>query len=160
MKYFTFHLLNVATLALALRPKQGVARLWANRKTRESHHMLPGVQRVWGNEPSHSRVNSHVGNWSPKWILKPSKRDCRGQNPSPRGVLYIIGKLLKRKCLKWAHIADLDIWNTSYGQKKGRRTNWQFDSQPLKVRNRPNFLAFRWCATYLGKLSTRATTLL
>jgi hypothetical protein len=23
------------------------------------HHMLLGVQRVWGNEPSHSQVNSH-----------------------------------------------------------------------------------------------------
>jgi hypothetical protein len=34
------------------------------------------------------------------------------------GVLYIIGKLLERRCLKWSRI--LDIWNTSYGQKKGR----------------------------------------
>jgi len=25
----------------------------------------------------------------------------------------------------------------SYGQKKGRESNWQFDSQPLKVKNRP-----------------------
>jgi hypothetical protein len=32
---------------------------------------------------------------------------------------YIIGKLLERRCLKSACIAHLDIWNTSYGQKKG-----------------------------------------
>jgi hypothetical protein len=45
----------------------------------------------------------------------------------------------------------LDIWNTSYGQKKGRESNCQIDSRPLKVRNRPDFLACRWCATYCWK---------
>jgi hypothetical protein len=53
------------------------------------------------------------------------------------GVLYINGKLLKRRCLKWARIAHSDICNTSYGQKKGRESNCQFDSRPLKVGNRP-----------------------
>jgi len=53
------------------------------------------------------------------------------------GVLYINGKLLKRRCLKWARIAHSDICNISYGQKKGRESNCQFDSQPLKVGNRP-----------------------
>jgi hypothetical protein len=48
-------------------------------------------------------------------------------------------------------MTHLDIWNTSYGQKKGRESNWQFDSRPLKVKNRPNFLAWRWCATYCWK---------
>jgi len=38
--------------------------------------------------------------------------------------------------------------NTSYGQKKGRESNWQFDSRPLKVRNRPDFLTCRWCEKY------------
>jgi hypothetical protein len=32
--------------------------------------------------------------------------------------------------------------------KKGQESNHQFDSRPLKVRNRPNFLACRWRATY------------
>jgi hypothetical protein len=54
-----------------------------------------------------------------------------------RDVLYIIGKLLERRCLKWARLAHLNIWNTSYGQKKGRESNYQFDSRPLKVGNRP-----------------------
>jgi hypothetical protein len=27
----------------------------------------------------------------------------------------------------------------SYGQKKGQESNWQFDSQPLKVKNRYDF---------------------
>jgi hypothetical protein len=38
------------------------------RVTRESLHMLPGVQGVWGHEPSHSQGNSHVGSWSPKGL--------------------------------------------------------------------------------------------
>jgi len=64
---------------------------------------------------------------------------------------YIIGKLLECRCLKWTRITHLDIWNTSYGQKKGREWNWLFDSQPLKVRNRLNFFACRWRATYCWK---------
>jgi len=52
-------------------------------------------------------------------------------------VLYINEKLLKRRCLKWARITHSDICNTSYGQKKGRESNCQFDSRPLQVGNRP-----------------------
>jgi hypothetical protein len=37
--------------------------------------------------------------------------------------------------------------STSYGKKKGRELNWQFDSRPLKVRNRPDLGACRWSAT-------------
>jgi hypothetical protein len=131
----------VATLALGLQPRQGVTRLWAKRETQESHHMLPRVQRVWGNEPSHSQMNSHCGSWSSKWTPKSLQRDCRGQNPSAWKVLYIIRKLWKLRCLKWTRIAHLDIWNTSYGQKKGQESNCQFDSWPLKVENQPKFLA-------------------
>jgi hypothetical protein len=58
---------------------------------------------------------------------------------------------LKFTCLKWAPIAHLDIWNTSYGQKKGRESNWQFDSWPLKVGKRPDSLAFRQHVTYRWK---------
>jgi hypothetical protein len=58
---------------------------------------------------------------------------------------------LKCRCLKWACMTHLDIWNTSYGQKKGRKSNWQFDFWPLKVENWSDFLACRWRATYLWK---------
>jgi hypothetical protein len=34
-------------------------------------------------------------------------------------------------------MTHLDIRNTSYGQKKGQESNWQFDSRPLKVGIRP-----------------------
>jgi hypothetical protein len=141
----------VATLVLGSRLRQGVARLRVKRDTRESLHMFLGVQRVWGNEPSHSQVNSHVGSWSPKKTPEFLERNCRGQNSSPWRVFYIIRKILKCRCLKWARISHLDICNTSYGQKKGRESNWQFASRPLKVKNWPDSLAFRWRATYRWK---------
>jgi hypothetical protein len=53
------------------------------------------------------------------------------------GVLGVIGKVLKRRYRKWPRIGHLDICSPSYGQKKGRESNWQFDSRPLKVGNRP-----------------------
>ncbi len=59
------------------------------------------------------------------------------------GVLYIIGNILERRYLKWARIAHLNIWNTNYGQKKGRESNCQFDSRPEEVRNRPEIFGFR-----------------
>jgi len=63
--------------------------------------------------------------------------DSRGQDTLHWGVLEVIGKVLKRKCPKCPRIGHLDICSPSYGQKKGQESNWQFDSRPLKVGNRP-----------------------
>jgi len=63
--------------------------------------------------------------------------DLRGQISLPWCVLYINGKVLKCRCTKWPRMGHLDICSPSYGQKKGRESNCQFDSRPLKVRNRP-----------------------
>jgi hypothetical protein len=81
-----------------------------------------------------------------------SEDDLRGKISSPWCVLYINGKLLKRRCSKWPRITHLNICSSSYGQKKGRESNWQFDSRPLKVGNRslPNVASrsatWRWKA--------------
>jgi hypothetical protein len=53
------------------------------------------------------------------------------------GIIGVIGKVLKRRYRKWPRIGHLDICSPSYGQKKGRESNWHFDSRPLKVGNRP-----------------------
>jgi hypothetical protein len=141
----------VATLALGLRPRQGLARLRAKKEPREAHCMLPGVPksvREWT-----LTLSNELPCWEleSQWIPKSSKCDCRDQNPLAWKVLYIIGKLSKRKCLKWDHITHLEIWNTSYDQKKGQESNWQFDFRPLKVRNQPDFRACKQCATYRWK---------
>jgi len=48
-------------------------------------------------------------------------------------------------------MSHLDIFSTSYGKKKGHESNWQFDSQPLKVGNRPNLVVCRWSVTHCWK---------
>jgi len=85
------------------------------------------------------------------WTPETSESDWRGQTSMSCSVLYTIGKLLERRCLKWARIAHLNIWNTSYGQKKGRESNCQFDSRPQKVGNRPDLLSYKGRATYHWK---------
>jgi hypothetical protein len=76
------------------------------------------------------------------------------------GVFYIIGNLLELKCLKWARIAHLDIFNTSYGQKKGIESNCQFDSDHKKSGIDPIYLATNHVQHTVKKLSMRTTTLL
>jgi hypothetical protein len=81
-----------------------------------------------------------------------SNPDFRGQISLHSSVLCVIGNLLKFRCPKWPRMSHLDIFSPSYGQKKGRESNWKFDSRPLKVGNRPlpNFYSisatWRWKA--------------
>jgi hypothetical protein len=68
-------------------------------------------------------------------------RMFRARHQGPKhlalGCSCVIGKVLKRRYRKCPRIGNSDICSSSYGQKKGRKSNWQFDSRPLKVRNRP-----------------------
>jgi hypothetical protein len=99
-------------------------------------------------------VATHIpenGTWESSGTPKNSERNCRGQNTLHWSNLYTIGKVLKCRCPKWPHMSHLDIWSTSYGRKKGRESNWQFDSRPLKVGNRPDSGACRWSVTHYWK---------
>jgi hypothetical protein len=99
-------------------------------------------------------VTTHTpknGTWESSGTPKNSKRDCRGQNTLHWSVLYTVEKVLKCKCPKWPCMSHLDIYSTSYGRKKGRESNWQFDFRPLKVGNRPDSDACRGSATHLWK---------
>ncbi len=87
-----------------------------------------------------------MGTWVSVKTLETLEFNCKGQNTSHCGILYIIGKLLKRRCRKWAHMSYLDVCNTSYGKKKGR-----FDSRPLTVGNQLDPDACRWSATHHWK---------
>jgi len=93
-----------------------------------------------------------VGELKSQWTPKFLGSNCKGQNPLDWRVIYIIGKLLKHRYLKCARMTHLDIWNTSCGPKKRRESNWQFDSWPLKVKNRPSFLSCKWRVTYRWKV--------
>jgi hypothetical protein len=89
-----------------------------------------------------------VGTWSPPGLPQFQSSTTEGKNTLPWGVLYIVGKVLKFRCPKWPRMSHLDICSPSYGQKKGRESNWQFDSRPLKVGNRPDSDVCRRSATW------------
>jgi hypothetical protein len=80
-----------------------------------------------------------------------SELEFRGQNTLHWDVIYTIGKVLKCRCLKWPRMSHLHICSSSYGLKKGRESNWQFYSRPLKVENRPKYDVFRRSATWNWK---------
>ncbi len=92
-----------------------------------------------------------MGTWKSSEIPKTSEFDCRGQNTLHWGVLYVIRKISKCRCRKWPHMSHLDICSTRYGKKKGRESNWQFDSRPLKVGNQLDPGVCRWSATHRWK---------
>jgi len=78
-----------------------------------------------------------VGNLESSGTPECLELDKKAQNTSHWGVLGVIEKVSKRRCRKCPRIGHLDICSPRHGQKKGRESNWQFDSRPLKVRNRP-----------------------
>jgi hypothetical protein len=91
---------------------------------------------------------------------KTSELDCRGQNTSPWSVIYTVENFLKCRCRKWLCMSHSDIYNTSYGWKKGRESNWQFNYRPLKVSNRLDPGVSHSSAHTVGKFLRRATSLL
>ncbi len=48
-------------------------------------------------------------------------------------------------------MSHLDICSTSHGKKKGRESNWQFDSRPPKVGNQPDPDVCRCSVTHRWK---------
>jgi hypothetical protein len=141
----------VATLALGLRSRQRACKGASQDYARESHFHAPRSAKECEGK------NLHTPKWTPMLGVgvpmdsRMFRKWLQGSKPNGSRVHYIIGKLLKHRCLKWARITYLNIWNTSYGQKKGQESNWQFDSRPLKVKNQPDFLACKWHATYRWK---------
>jgi hypothetical protein len=93
----------------------------------------PHFGQVWGWSPTLGKSWELESSGTPECLELDSKR----QNTSHWGVLGVIGKVLKRRYRKWPRVGHLDICTASYGQKKGRESNWRFDSWPRKVGNRP-----------------------
>jgi hypothetical protein len=99
--------------------------------------------------PKSGKLESHM-------TPKNSELDYRGQISSHLSVPGVIGNFLKCRCPKWPRIGHLDICSPSYGQKKGRESDCQFDSRSLKVENRPvpdvrsRSATWRWKALFEG----------
>jgi hypothetical protein len=113
--------------------------------------MLPGCKRMWENKPSHSQMKFPLLELKSWWILEYLESNFKNRKLMDWRVSYTIRKILEFRCPKWGRMTHLDISNTSYDQKKGQESNWQFDSRPLKVRNWSNFFMCRRRATYYWK---------
>ncbi len=88
---------------------------------------------MWGWSPTLGKSEDLEFSGTPECL----EFDSKAQNTSHWDVLGVIGKVLKCRYRKWPRTGHLDICSPSYGQKKGRESNWQFDSRPLNVGNRP-----------------------
>jgi len=93
----------------------------------------PHFGQVWGYSPTLGKS----GGLEPSGTSECLELNSKAQNTSHWGVLDVIGKVLNRRYRKWPRIGHSNICSPSYGQKKGRESNWQFESRPLKVGNRP-----------------------
>jgi hypothetical protein len=93
----------------------------------------PYFGQVWGWSPTLGKSEDLESSGTPKCL----ELDSKAQNTSHWGVLGVIEKVLKRRYRKLPRIGHLHICSPSYGQKKGRESNCQFDSRPLKVGNLP-----------------------
>ncbi len=92
----------------------------------------PHFGQVWGWSPTLPKL----GIWSPPRL--PNVQSSTARPKIPRIEVFLVS--LERS---WsvdienglACIGHLNICSPSYGEKKGRESNWQFDSRPLKVWN-------------------------
>jgi hypothetical protein len=95
-------------------------------------HMIYSITTpLWGKCEDETHTPKS-GNLKSSRTLENSELDCKGQNTLHWSVLYTVGKVSKCKFQKWRCMSHLDNFSISYGQKKGRESNWQFDSRPLK----------------------------
>jgi hypothetical protein len=65
-----------------------------------------------------------VGDLESSGTLECLEFNNKGQNTSHWRVLGVVGTVLKRRYRKWLRIGHLDICSSSYGQKKGWKSNW------------------------------------
>jgi hypothetical protein len=129
---------------------KGASQEWA----RESYFILLGMQECRNPTLKECEDDIHtpeMRTWESSETPENSEFDRRGQNTSPWGAHYTVGKVLKHKCRKWPCMRHSETCNTSYVWKKGWESKWQFDYWSLKVRNRPDSLACRQRATYRWK---------
>jgi hypothetical protein len=128
---------KIQKLESRIRKLKGLNIKWSNPYGDQTTHYINFVATsLWpsvGVKPNTPKVGDLESSGTPECL----EFDSKAQNTLHWGVLSVIEKVLKRRYRKWPRIGHLDICSPSYGQKKGRESNWHFDSRPLKVKNRP-----------------------
>jgi hypothetical protein len=92
-----------------------------------------------------------MGTWKSSRTPEILEFNCRGQNTLHWSVFYMIGKLSKSRCRKWARMSHLDIYNISCGSLTPNHQKSGID---------PTLMCAGKVGHIVGKFLTRATTLL
>jgi len=100
----------VTTLTLGSRPRKGLVKVWAKSEAQESHSMFLGMCESVREWTSTLTIELPLWELESLWTPESSKSDYRGQNPLDWKVPYIIRKLLKPRCLKWACMTHLGTY--------------------------------------------------
>ncbi len=140
-----------------------VAKVRAKKKSGSHIAYSQECEKVWGSMREWTlTLPRQLPLWEMEswWTLETSESDFRGQNLMDCGVLYIIGKLLERKCLKWLALL---IWISQTQVMAKRRVESQTSNltpNQKKSRIDPIYFAAKGVQHTFEKLSMRATTLL
>jgi hypothetical protein len=95
-----------------------------------------------------------------QWIPETLESDFRGQNSMDCGVIYIIGKLLEHRCLKWARIVHLKSETQVMAKRKVGSQIGILIPNHKKSGIDPISVCADGVRYTVGKFSTRATTFL
>jgi len=89
------------------------------------------------------------------WKLQMCRALVGKVNKHQIGPHDTIRKVLQRKCFKCHRIVHLDLLCISYDQKKGRESNWKFDSRP-QIPWKQGSMRSTWSVLYtVGKIFSR-----
>jgi hypothetical protein len=140
-----------------------VTRVRAKKKPRSHITYFRECKKVWGSMREWTlTLPRQLPLWEmeSRWTPKISKSNFRGQNSMACGVLYIIGKLLKLRCL---NELPLLIWTSETQVMTKRRVGSQIASltpDQKKLGINPIYLATEDVRHTVRKLLMRTTTLL
>jgi len=110
--------------SFGLVTKARVYKVASQEGSWELHNVLPKVWEGVRMNP-HTPREFHFGDLESRWTLEFSEGDYKGQNSMAWENLYINGKLLKRRYLKWVRIA---IWTSETQVMAKRRVRSQIGS--------------------------------
>jgi len=95
-----------------------------------------------------------------RWTPETSKSDFKGQNSMDYDILYIIGKPLERRCLKWACIAHLESERQVMAKRRVGSQTGSLTPDHKKSRIDPIYLCVEGVQYTIEKLLMKYTTLL
>ncbi len=117
----------VTTLALGSRPSQrNLQGCGPKRSPRVTPHALESVKKCEGMNP-HTPKWTFLWEMESRWTFEFSINDYKGQNSMVWRVPYINRNLLECRCLKWARMTHLDIWNMAKRKVKSQIGKLTFD---------------------------------